>query len=411
MGDCLAFRGIRYAEAERFGPAHVVPLRDADPRRPRGPMPPQSPSRFDILMGAPAPLRQAEDCQVLSVYTPSQVGKRPVLVWFHGGAFITGGGELPWYDGQLLAVEQDVVVVTVTARLGVLGHLLTDGADHPSPATTDHMAAVEWVHRHIGEFGGDPDNITLFGQSAGGFAIDVMMRWGLGPHVKGAILQSAFLSQSDIIYHRSDVERLSVDFSRLLASDVRSATVDRLLEAQGEYARQAGRTEIWAPIRPAQSAPIGIPVIAGRTQHDAFPFLLIGSGRSAPDPGDFGRFGTAMDQMHASQIDEGNRQLAARATAHAQNAWLYELDWHVDRAGWGSPHCIDLPFLLGDHQAWKAAPMLRGVHWAALERQGRSLRTAWASFARERMPGNDWVPFDPNSPQCITRLEGACRAA
>src|SRR3954466_15976830 len=98
-----AYRNIRYAVAERFGPAEAVPFDGMVDDRERGPVSPQNPSRFDAIIGPPAPLAQSEDCQVRSGFTPRASGRRPVVVWFHGGASITGGGELPWYDGGRLA--------------------------------------------------------------------------------------------------------------------------------------------------------------------------------------------------------------------------------------------------------------------------------------------------------------------
>jgi len=327
------------------------------------------------------------------------------MIWFHGGAFITGGGELPWYDGHLLAAEQDVVVVAVTARLGALGHLV-NGPDGPSPATTDHLAAVEWVHRHVATFGGDPDNITLFGQSAGGFAIDAMLRWGVGSHVRGAIVQSGFLSQEDLIVNRDDIQQIHRAFVTVLEEDPETASVKDLLVAQAELARQMGRTEIWAPVRPDISQPVTIPIIAGMTRDDVLPFLVIADGRSSAEEGDLIELRESMNRIQTAQIVRGNEALAARSRSGGQQAWLYEFAWDVPQSGWGAPHCAELPYVLGTRDAWEQAPMMEGADWELVDRRGRQLRAAWGTFARYQSPGTSWSPFDQEERHVVVLDEG-----
>jgi para-nitrobenzyl esterase len=122
----------------------------------------------------------AEDCLNLNVWTPSPRPTRalPVMVWIHGGAFVFGSGGDPFYAGAELARTRDVVVVTINYRLGGLGFLAHPAlaAEDPAHPTSgnygllDQLAALEWVQRNIVGFGGDPDNVTLFGESAGGFS-------------------------------------------------------------------------------------------------------------------------------------------------------------------------------------------------------------------------------------------------
>ena len=123
-----------------------------------------------------------EDCLSLNIWTPGlDDAKRPVMFWIHGGGFSGGSGATPIYDGQHLARRGDVVVVTINYRLGALGYLynqaLTDGDDPQSGnyGMRDQVAALEWVRDHISEFGGDPNNVTIFGESAGGMSVGVLM--------------------------------------------------------------------------------------------------------------------------------------------------------------------------------------------------------------------------------------------
>jgi para-nitrobenzyl esterase len=102
--------------------------------------------------GAPP---QSEDCLYLAVTTPALTGRRPVMVWLHGGAFVSGGGTLPCYDGGRLAADGDVVVVSVNYRLGVFGYLVHEGVSDGNLGLYDQMLALEWVRDHISAFGGD----------------------------------------------------------------------------------------------------------------------------------------------------------------------------------------------------------------------------------------------------------------
>ena len=173
-----AFLGIPYAAAPvgRLRYASPVPaapwtgVRDATT---------PGPASIQTLVGAAAWLYdsaepQGEDCLFLNVWTPSVAGKRPVMVWLHGGAWRTGHGAVAGTDGARLAAVGDVVVVTVNYRLGALGWLAHPELADPETGAAanwglqDQVAALRWVRDNIAAFGGDPANVTLFGQSAGG---------------------------------------------------------------------------------------------------------------------------------------------------------------------------------------------------------------------------------------------------
>jgi para-nitrobenzyl esterase len=154
---------------------------------------------ISALFGPAPPLLQNEACLVLNVWTPG-VGdghKRPVMVWLHGGGFFVGSGSGGWYDGSNLSRRGDVVVLTVNHRLGSLGFLhLADLAGEPYAASgnagmLDLVAALEWVRDNIEAFGGDPQRVTLFGESGGGAKISTLMAM---PAARGlfhrAIIQS-----------------------------------------------------------------------------------------------------------------------------------------------------------------------------------------------------------------------------
>ncbi|KAK5013810.1 hypothetical protein LTR39_003470, partial [Cryomyces antarcticus] len=135
---------------------------------------------------------QSEDCLTLNIWTKtsSRKSRKPVLLWIHGGRFTIPGSNNPIYNGQYLADNEDVVIVTFNYRVGIFGF-------PGSPATTqnvgllDQRLAVEWVHNNIAGFGGDPDRITIFGQSAGGVSVDYYsFAWTADPIVHGLISHS-----------------------------------------------------------------------------------------------------------------------------------------------------------------------------------------------------------------------------
>ncbi len=124
----------------------------------------------------------SEDSLYLNVWTPAcDDGRRPVMVWIHGGAFMWGAGDTPWYDGTKFALQGDVVVVTINYRLGPFGflHLADlfgdDFAGSGNAGILDQIAALEWVRDCIGAFGGDPDRVTVFGESAGGASVGTLL--------------------------------------------------------------------------------------------------------------------------------------------------------------------------------------------------------------------------------------------
>src|SRR5438477_9149816 len=132
----------------------------------------QSPSPLERLFSARAP-EMDEDCLSLNVWTPAcDGGKRPVMVWIHGGAFVTGSSATPWYDGSTFA-RDGVVVVTINYRLGVFGFLHVDGQGNNG--ILDQVLALEWVRDNIAAFGGDPDNVTAFGESAGAMSVGTLL--------------------------------------------------------------------------------------------------------------------------------------------------------------------------------------------------------------------------------------------
>jgi para-nitrobenzyl esterase len=275
-GAVLQFRGIRYATATRFGlPVPVEPWDGVVDATRFGLIAPQNASPLESLLGA-QDVPSGEDCLFLNVFTPALDDKaRPVLVWIHGGGFTAGSGSVPWYDGSTLVTRGDVVVVSLNYRLGALGFLSVDGFPGSGAAgLADQIAALEWVRDNIAAFGGDPDRVTIFGESAGGMSVGALLA---APGAKGLFRAAVPQSGTGDYVHTADsgAEITAAVQRELGSSDVGAlldASVPDLLAAQQGVMRAIR-------LRPTQFLPF-MPVVDG-TVLDQPPIDAIRAGCAA----------------------------------------------------------------------------------------------------------------------------------
>ncbi len=222
----LRYAGIRYARAERFcAPVPVVSNKPmAEQETAFGPACPQPGKAYQP---------QSEDCLFLNLWVPAnvQAARLPVMVYFHGGAYSAGSVTDPLNDGAALAARGDVVVVTVNHRLNALGYLYMPDVfpDSGNAGQLDLIAALEWVKRNIAAFGGDPDNVTLFGQSGGGAKIATLMAM---PAARGLFHKAITMSGQQVTASGSiNARRRAEAFLARLDSDPAGAPVEALVAA------------------------------------------------------------------------------------------------------------------------------------------------------------------------------------
>ncbi|GAS99222.1 carboxylesterase type B [Mycolicibacterium canariasense] len=404
--DVTVARGIRYATAERFAAPQVVRadagLIDATAR---GPACPQLPSRLEFATGPViGGLRMSEHCQVLSVTAPSGADRLPVMVWFHGGAYVSGGGESPKYDPHALAAEGQVVVVTVTYRLGIFGYLNLHDRRTQNLGLRDQLCALRWVRDHIAAFGGDPARVTIFGQSAGGDSVLALMlcEESAGLFTR-AVLHSAPLGlrsdRSELTAAMRDAAMTSLGGVPALEADVA-----QLLDAQVTVAKAAQRfgrlglmpfapTVGMAPLPPAGEIPARladaasrIEILVGYTRDDGRPFVAMD-----PRGRRLRRLGPPGALLAASVGRNLTKHVFGCPAIEFADTWVraggrsatFRVDWAPPQAPLGACHCIDLPLLLGSPQAWADAPMLGPTPHPIDGTLGRRMRALWGGFARD----------------------------
>lgn len=439
-----AFLGIPYASppigAQRFLPPQPISLwrevRDAT--RP-GPIAPQLPSRLARVMGD-FDLAQSEDCLTLNIWTPA-IGHKalPVLVWFHGGAFTSGSGQLPWYSGETLARRGGIVVVTVSYRLGPLGFLYLPGLVGGNMGLQDQRAALRWIAANVARFGGDPRNITVSGQSAGARSGLILM----GDDSMNDLFHRVILMSGSFGIRTSSTEaaaRTSFEFARALDVDpadlraLQSVPVERLLRMAAEVARkhrEFGNSrlpfdavpdgKVVSPDPAAQALrgrALDIRVLVGTTRdesaaHLAFDPEAIQTDEQRVHTAATKWLGDAADQRlnelkrqwpHSSPYSllvhlvtdltflHGTVSFAEKRATAGRPVYLYRFDWQSPLQRIGACHCIDLPFVFNNFDNWMGAPMLAEGDPATMSGLAAAMQDSFLSFIRDGIPDCDATP-------------------
>ncbi len=459
-GAVQVWKGIPFAQAPvgalRFrAPQRVLPWTGVRDATRFGQIAAQVPMRMESMFGS-SKVPSGEDCLYLNIWSPGADGaRRPVMVWIHGGAFVTGSGSTPWYEGSSFATHGDVVVVTINYRLGALGFLhLTDvGGDASEFASNcgllDQVAALEWVRDNIAAFGGDPANVTVFGESAGAMSIGTLMAMKASRGLfKRAILQSG--AGSSVSKREAGTKvaselltELGLDTHRLAA--LKDVAVDRLLEAQttvggrrGTLAFQPvvdGITLDCMPIEAiADGSAAGVDVLIGTNRDEMKLFTLMTPGTALPDEvllkrlfGDNGE--KVLDTYRAALPEESAEdawmdlttdrtfripaiRLAERQARRGERVWMYRFDWRSAAFGgrMGACHALEIPFV------WNTLDQ-PGVALFTGDAPGRQvvadyMHGAWIAFARSGNPNTptlpDWPAYEDER-RATMIFDEACR--
>ena len=450
--DGLAvFRGIPFAQPPtgraRFAePQPVTAWEGVREASSFGSPPPQS-STY-----GPAPVPSDDDWLTVNVWTPAAdpAAGRPVMVWIYGGAYKVGSADAPGYDAGRLAREGELVVVTFNYRTGVEGFAQIQGAP-ANRGLLDQVAALAWVRDNIAAFGGDPDLVTVFGQSAGAGSVASLLATPLAAGLfRRAIAQSvpgvyysaplaadiAGAIAAELGLRATTAELSGVDPMRLVAA---GDAVDRKLsQYQDRWGQVAQTATPFAPVvdgevlpaTPWQALAAGaardVPRIAGHTRDEMRLFLAMGGqlGKISDEqaaqslralgPGPDGEqaYRAAFPGASAESLYElvqndwlfrmPTLQLAQAQAAGGGLAYLYELAWAAPANGGilGACHGLDGPLVFGNLDEGFAARLIGPAPYPAAEEVSAQFRTAWTRFAATGDPG--WPAYDPQ--RRLTRI-------
>jgi len=446
-----SFLGIPYA-ASPTGPLRFqapVPPQPWDGTRDAfayGPTPPKPdyPAPFDTIFAEPN--IEGDDWLNLNVWTPVPSGPAggglPVMVWIHGGAFANGNSAIPLYDGHAFA-RDGVVLVSINYRLGIDGFALLPGAP-ANRGLLDQVAALEWVRDNISAFGGDPANVTIFGESAGAMSVVTLLAM---PAADGLFAQAIAQSgAAQAAAAPADAALVTAELGRVLSTTV---TAERLAQVDLPAliaAQAAVRDALAASPDPARfgasivaSTMPFIPVIDGDTLPE-HPLAAIAAGRSSSVPlligtnsDEFRTFlvpsgmaalvtdevltrmggavgataeviatyrasrpGASPGDLLAALLTDRFFLLPALAVAEARAGgpaatYFYEFAWRHPQVGAG--HGLDVPFVF-DNLAAEGAELVAGPD--APQDLATEMHAAWTEFAASGEPG--WIAYDASRP-------------
>jgi para-nitrobenzyl esterase len=440
----LSFRGIRYGETTAGANRFCPPVRPAPWAGIQDAMVwgPSAPQRVPGVYAEPfyawySTIQDvSEDCLFLNVFTPAADGnRRPVMVWLHGGGWRNFAATAPGTDGSLLAKSEDVVVVTLNHRLGALGFLALGKDDEQfvdagNAGLLDIVMALEWVRDNISAFGGDPANVTIFGQSGGGAKVAALMAMpaAVGLFHK-AIVQSSSGGLRIATYEEAEALArnlaTSMGIDRAEGSELQKVPLDYFmvgLQSTPGYFRPIidGRTFDGDPFFPsAPRVSSEVPLLAGCTNtettyymrrnpasfHLRFPevearlagFLQIdatAARRVMEAYRDAEPFARPSDVLVAATTDylfkRNTYRMASLRDEAAANSFAFVFAWETSLEGGQlrSPHTCEIPFIFGSIEAARA---LIGTG-PDLERMTKVMMATWAQFARSGNPNNPLIP-------------------
>jgi para-nitrobenzyl esterase len=400
---------------------------------------------------------QSEDCLYLNVYTPAaDGGRRPVMFWIHGGGFVLGAGSEPTYDGGPLAERGDVVVVTMNYRLGALGYLYLGGhggdtfGAAANPGQLDQIAALRWVRDNIAAFGGDPRQVTIFGESAGSVAVCALLAM---PGARGLFVRA--IAQSGTANRMGNTDSATGVAHELLgklgiadsaAAQLRSVPIKALLDAQFALSPTPGRFApivdgVELPERPLQAVRDGyardIPFLIGVNRDESK--FYVNPKRAMLDDEQLAqrvrailphrareKVATVIATYRASRASRNlphtnndildalgtaatftipTSRLAEAQAKHQPDTFVYLFDWEspARRGALGACHALELSFVFGTVRS----PAMQA--WAGsgpdADKLSEQMMDAWLAFAKTGNPScahiGEWPRYDERARQTM----------
>jgi para-nitrobenzyl esterase len=439
-GDVVSWKGIPFASPPvgdlRWQPPQPAGswtgVRKADAIGPACPQPDRGDGG-----GVGAPPSQSEDCLTLNVFSPVGAKDLPVMVWIHGGAFRLGYSGAPLYDGSEFA-KQGVVLVTVNYRLGLLGFFahpaLTAAAKADEPlgnyGLMDQIAALQWVQDNIAAFGGDPKNVTVFGESAGGASTIYLLAQ---PKAKGlfakAIVESGGGLQRPVVLRENEqrgvasAANIGLGANATLA-DMKAKSAQDWITAQGALQGGLGFgpfidgrlvTEApWQAFRDGRA--IDVPLIVGANSNEASVLTTLGVSTNAlaaaagPRLPELRRlYGETTPEAEFTRQAMGDivfvapsRWVAGAASSGAPS-WLYYFSYVASarrNAAPGAAHGSEIPYVF---RTWMNAPVLARLMTDQDKAMSNTMSACWVAFAKTGKPScagaPAWPAYDPKADQ------------
>ncbi|MEY8761963.1 carboxylesterase family protein [Chryseobacterium tongliaoense] len=409
--DIIKARSIRYARSERFQkPIAVQPSASEIIFPDKIPVCPQNlSSLLERLIGkTDLDLFDVEEStQYVSVYRPDvfeQDEKLPVIVWIHGGSYEIGCGDVATADPRDWVKEHNVIVVSVSYRLGIFGFL---GGNEKRPANLglfDIIEALKWIKINIGSFGGDHENITLFGQSSGGDAIaHLMISEGVEDLFQRVIIHSAplglrndrkkmiaeFLNKTEHFTAETDILEIVESYKNFVPSFLRYG-----LKAAMPFGVQYGFPPLCNEnevLEKWQQSAKKYDLLIGLNEDETAFYLKASDSWNTYFNQSFGKKILNKAIRVTTDIIYGKpaETFAENYAAAGGNAYIFKIHSRLINNFFGAAHAFDLPLIFGNENAWKSSGLLKDVPWKYLQENGRKLRTLWTEFAKSGKISDD----------------------